>query len=83
MSPRLMPMRNSSRRPADIGVARGHVALHLDGAAHRIDDAGEFDEKAVAGGFDDAPVTLADPRVGDLMPPRSQPGERRLLVLAH
>ena len=36
------------------GVALGHLALHLDRAAHRIDDAGELDEHAVAGRLDDA-----------------------------
>ena len=46
-----------------VGVAFGHAALHLDGAAHRVDDAGEFDEEAVAGGFDDAAAMLDDLRV--------------------
>ena len=29
----------------DAGVALGHLALHLDGAAHRVDDAGELDQQ--------------------------------------
>ena len=29
----------------DVGVALGHAALHLDGAAHGIDHAGEFDQQ--------------------------------------
>jgi hypothetical protein len=36
------------------GVPLGHRLLHLDRAAHRIDDAGEFDQQPVAGGLDDA-----------------------------
>ena len=67
----------------DIAVARGHLALHPNGATHRIDDAGELDKEPVAGGFDDPPVTFAKPRVGDLMPPGAQPGKRSVLVLAH
>jgi hypothetical protein len=40
----------------DAGGAFGHGHLHLDGAAHGIDDAGELDQEPVAGGFYDAPV---------------------------
>ena len=43
-----------------VGVALRHSALHLDGAAHRIDDAGELDQDAVAGGLDDAAAVLGD-----------------------
>ena len=43
-----------------IGVALGHAALHLDRAAHRVDDAGELDQHAVAGGLDDAAAVLGD-----------------------
>jgi hypothetical protein len=41
-------------------VALCHVALHLDRAAHRIDDAGKLDQRAVAGGFDKAATVLPD-----------------------
>ena len=50
----------------DTGIALGHPALHRDGAAHRIDDAGEFDQQAVAGGLDDAAAVLGDVRVDQL-----------------
>jgi hypothetical protein len=36
------------------GVAHGHLALYVNRAAHRVDDAGELDEDPIAGGFDDA-----------------------------
>ena len=49
-----------------VGVALGHPALHLDGAAHRIDDAGELDQQAVAGGLDDAAAVLGDLRIDQL-----------------
>jgi hypothetical protein len=32
-------------------------------AAHRVDDAGEFRQHAIAGGLDDAAVMLADLRI--------------------
>jgi hypothetical protein len=41
-----------------IGVSLRHLALHLDGATHRVNDAGEFDQEPVAGGLDDAPAVL-------------------------
>ena len=37
----------------DTSVAVEHRLLHLDRAAHRIDDAGEFHQHAVAGRLDD------------------------------
>ena len=42
------------------GVALGHRPLHLDGAAHRVDDAAELDQHPVAGGLDDAAAMLGD-----------------------
>ena len=57
-SPRLTPMRNRMRRSsARSSIAVGHRALDLAGTAHRVDDAGEFRQHAVAGVLDDpAPV---------------------------
>ena len=46
----------------DVGVALGHLALHLGGAAHRVDHAGELDQQAVAGRLDDAAAVLGDLR---------------------
>jgi hypothetical protein len=39
---------------------------HLGGAAHGIDDAGEFHQHAVSGGLDDAAVMLRDLRINQL-----------------
>ena len=50
----------------------GHLALHLDRAAHRIDDAGELDQQAVAGGLDDAAAMLGDFGVDKFAPQRLQ-----------
>ncbi len=55
MSPRWMPMRNSMRLSGwHGGVPLGHRRLDLGRAAQRVDDAGELDQQAVAGGLDDA-----------------------------
>src|SRR5204863_3413954 len=66
-----------------VGVALGHAALHLDGAAHRIDDTGELREQTVAGGFDDAAAVLGNLRVAEFAPDRLQCRERPFLVRAH
>ena len=55
-----------------LGIALEHRPLDLDGATHRIDDAREFDQHAVAGGLDDAAVMLADFRVDKLAAMRLQ-----------
>ena len=35
------------------GVALGHASLHIDGAAHRMDHAGELQQQTIAGPLDD------------------------------
>ena len=58
----------------------GIAALHLDGAAHRIDDTGELDEQPVAGGLDDAAVVLGDFRIEELAAQRLEAFEGAVLV---
>jgi hypothetical protein len=48
------------------GLAIDHRALHLGGAADRVDDAREFRQHPVAGRLDDAAGMLADLRVDEL-----------------
>jgi predicted RNA methylase len=67
----------------DAGVTDRHFALHFDCAAHRIDDAGKFNEESVAGGFDDAAAMFPDLRIAELAADRPQRGERSLVVRAH
>ncbi len=42
------------------GVAIDEAVLHLDGAAHGVDNAAELDKNAVSGALDDAPVMRGD-----------------------
>src|SRR5215469_9176480 len=39
-------------------IANGHRALPFDRAAHRVNDAGKFDQQSVAGGLDNATTVL-------------------------
>jgi len=55
-------------RFGQVGVAVLHPLLHDDGAAHRVDDRGEFDQDAVAGSLEDAAAMLRDQRVDQLTP---------------
>src|SRR5208283_3601428 len=66
-----------------VGVAPDHFALDLDGIAHRIDDAGELGQEAVAGGLDDAAPVLGDLGVAELAPYRRQRDQGAFLVGAH
>jgi hypothetical protein len=60
-----------------------HRLLHLDCAAHRIDDARKFHQHAVAGGLDDAAVVRGDLRIDELGAQRFEAFERPLLVRPH
>ena len=64
-------------------IPQGHLALNLDRAAHRVDDAGKLYEQAVTGGLDDAPAMLLDLGIAQLSSDRLQRRERAFLVLAH
>ena len=64
------------------GVALDHAVLHFDRAAHRVDDAAELDEAAVAGALDDAPVMRGDGGIDQIAAQRPQPRQRAILVRA-
>ena len=66
-----------------ISVSLGHRALHFDGAAHRVDNAGELDEQPVAGSLDDAATVLGDFGVDQFPQVRLQPFVCALLIRAH
>ena len=65
------------------GVALRHRLLHLDRAAHRIDDAGKFHQQPVAGGLDDAAAVFGDFRIEKLAAQRLEAFERAFLVRPH
>ena len=64
----------------DLGVALDHRLLHFDGAAHRIDDAAELDNAAVAGALDDPAVMHGDGRVDQVAAKGSESSEDAILV---
>jgi len=63
-SPRLNP--NPEFDPPFLdkgGLARGSRPLHCDRTAYRVDDAGELDEYAVAGGLKDTAAVFGNCRI--------------------
>ena len=61
----------------------GHRALDFAGAAHRVGDAGEFCQHAVAGGLDDSAVMLADLRIDNFDEMRLEALVGAFLIRAH
>ena len=82
MSPWWMPMRNSMRRSGGSGALLLAIAACIS-AAQRVDDAGELDQEAVAGGLDDAALVLGDLRIEELAAQLLEAFERALLVCPH
>ena len=64
-------------------VALPHGALELDGEAHRVDDAGELHQGAVAHELDGAAAVLRGLWLDELLAVGLERGERARLVLAH
>ena len=58
------------------GVALDEAVLNLDRAAHRVDDAAELDDRAVAGALDDAAVMGGDGWIDEVAaePPQARKG---------
>lgn len=65
------------------GLALDEAALHLDGAADRIDHAAELDDAALADALDDAALMCRDCRIGESAAKAPQARERALLVGAY
>jgi hypothetical protein len=64
------------------GIALDHRALHFDREAHRIDDAAELDDAAVAGALDDAAMMHGDERVDQVAAERPEPRQNSIFVRA-
>ena len=58
------------------------AVLHFNGAAHRVDDAAELDDAAVAGALDDAAVMDGDGRIDQIAAKRPKPRQDAVLVRA-
>ena len=52
-------------------VALDHAVLNLDRAAHSVNDAAEFDDRAVAGALDHAAVVNGDRRIYEVAAQRA------------
>ena len=64
-------------------LALGHAPLDEHGAAHRVDNARELDEGAVAHELDDAALVLGDQGLDELSAVRLEAGEGAVLVPLH
>jgi hypothetical protein len=64
-------------------LAVDHPALDLGGATHRVNDACELRQQAVAGVLDDVPPVLLDFRIDQLPEMRLEAFVRALLVGTH
>ena len=64
----------------DPSVALDHRPLDFDGAAHRVDDAAELDDAAVAGALDDAPVMHGDGGIDQVAAQTPEPRQNPVLV---
>ncbi|HEX6091758.1 MAG TPA: hypothetical protein VFZ07_00310 [Dongiaceae bacterium] len=56
--------------------------MQIDGTAHGIHDTGELDQRAVAGGFDDASVVALDGGIGKFAAVRLEGRQSALFVQA-
>jgi hypothetical protein len=66
----------------DLGVALDHRPLDFNGAVHRVDNATEFDDAAVAGPLDDPAMMHGDGRIDQVAPKGAEPSENSILVRA-
>jgi hypothetical protein len=70
-------------RRRDISVASCHPPLDFGSAQHRVGDAVELEQHAVAGGLDDAAAVFGDGRIDELDPMGFEARERPCLVDLH
>ena len=64
----------------NVAASVSDLLLDLDRAAQRIDDAGELDEEAIAGSFDQPTAMCGDRRINHFRSDRPQPTKRSFLV---
>ena len=66
-----------------IGGSLRHFTLYFNGATHRVGDAGELQQQAVAYSLDDATSMFLDLGIGQSASYRFKRSERSLLILTH
>jgi len=69
-----------ARLSSRAAIAGAEDRLHVNSAAHRIDDAAKLHEHAITGVLDDAAAIMADLRLDDLAPIGQQAEMSALLV---
>src|SRR5262249_40388169 len=74
---------NDPRVRGKIEVLLRGSPLNFDSARHRIDDAGELDQRPVAHELDDAAVVPIDQRLNEFAAKRLESGKCASLVQAH
>jgi hypothetical protein len=62
------------------GIALDHRRLHLDSAAHSIDNAPELDERAVSRPLDDTSAVHGDGRIDEIAAERPEPGQSAVFI---
>ena len=76
-------MRNSMRFSSATPALRStNGVLHFECAAHRVDDAAELDDAAIAGALDDAVVVHGDCGVNQIAAQRAQSRQGSIFVRA-
>ena len=84
MSPMLMPIaEHDAFVVRNAAVAFQHLVLNGDGAGNRVDDAGKFDQQAVAGGLDDASAVGGDGGIDGVLAHGLERAQRADFVGAH
>ncbi len=63
-------------------VALDHGVLHFECAAHRVDDAAELDDAAIAGALDDAAMMHGDCGIDQIAAQRAQSRQSSIFVRA-
>ena len=66
----------------DARVALDHGVLHFERAAHRVDDAAELDDAAIAGALDDAAMMHGDCGINQIAAQRAQSRQSSIFVRA-
>ena len=66
----------------DARIALDHGVLHFERAAHRVDDAAELDDAAVAGALDDAAMMHGDRGIDQIAAQRAQSRQSSIFVRA-